>query len=112
MENSMNTKKTQLNSLHELDDFSKIEVFERYLEVKLDRDKKAVQVEELQATVNQLRELLILGQSKVYGASSEKYIVEDGEQTSLLEDGNLGVFNEAEKFVKVAKRGPCPSKER
>ncbi len=103
MENSMNTKKTQLNSLHELDDFSKIEVFERYLEVKLDRDKKAVQVEELQATVNQLRELLILGQSKVYGASSEKYIVEDGEQTSLLEDGNLGVFNEAEKFVKVAK---------
>lgn len=101
METSMNTTENELNTLQQLEDFSKIEVFEKYLVVKQERDKNAIRIEELEATVERLRELLRLGQSRTYGTSSEKSIDPEYEQMSMLEEGNQGVFNEAECYVET-----------
>lgn len=96
-----NTKK-ELNTREELDDFTKIEVFDKYMEVRLERDQKAIQVEELLATIEQMQELLRLGQSKTYGTSSEKNIDQEIEQLSFFEEGHQGVFNEPEVYVEKA----------
>ena len=101
----MNTTK-ELNNINQLDDFSKAEIFDKYQEVRFERDKAILHMEEALATVEQLKALMRISQKSQYGASTEKRSTEDEVQLSLLDDGNLGVFNEAEEIVEDEKKVP------
>ncbi|PKK38679.1 hypothetical protein ABB02_01985 [Clostridiaceae bacterium JG1575] len=78
--------KNERNTGEERDDFSKIEVFYKYMDVKLKLDQKSILMEELQATIDQLRELLYLAQSKTYAASRKKNVDAKIQQLRFFEE--------------------------
>lgn len=90
METRMNTTKKQFYTDQELEDMSKAEVLTLYRTERLEK-------EELQETVEQLLNMMRLGNAQRYGASSEQFQqqVADG-QISLFDQLAQGVFNEAE----------------
>ncbi len=97
----------ELNNIDQLEDFSKAEIFDKYLEKSMELDKKILENEEYRATIQQLTELIRVGKKSQYGVSSEKIAPEDGVQLSLLDDEiNLGVFNEVEEIVETTRRKP------
>ena len=42
----------ELNNVNQLEDFSKAEIFDKYLEKSMELDKKTLEIEEYRATVN------------------------------------------------------------
>ena len=111
MENKMIAPENELNNLEKLKSFSQIELCEKLLENQRELDQKDIQIEELEATIQRLRELLKLSQSNAYGTSSEKNLDPNIEQLSMLDEEPRGVFNEAERYVEVEKKTHVRRKE-
>lgn len=105
MKNRMNTTKIELNTIENLDEYSKAELITKYEILLLEN-------EELKATNEQLRSFMRLGTSQKYGPSSERFQQEAGGQTSLFDDLEFGVFNEAEAIqaVEEAQEAQEPKK--
>lgn len=95
MEISMNTRKNELYTAAELEDFSKIEVIDKYVLL-------AIKYEEMADNLERMQEFLRLANHSAYGTSSEKRI--DPDQLNFFDQISNGVFNEAEAIAQEAEK--------
>lgn len=95
MENGMNTTKNELYTAAELEDFSKIEVIDKYVLL-------AIKYEEMAENYERLQGFLRLANHSAYGTSTEKRL--DPDQLNFLDQIPNGIFNEAEAIAEEAEK--------
>ena len=94
METSMNTRKNELYTAEELEDFSKIELIDEYVLL-------AIKYEEMADNYERVQEFLRLANHNAYGTSSEQRV--DADQLNFFDQIPNGVFNEAEAIAEEAE---------
>ncbi len=91
----MNTTKNELYTAAELEDFSKIEVIDKYVLL-------AIKYEEMAEEYERVQSLLRRSNQEMYGPSSEKRV--DANQLNFLDQIPNGVFNEAEAIAEEVQK--------
>ena len=92
----MNTRKNELYTVAELEDFSKIEVIDKYVLL-------AIKYEEMADNYERMQEFLRLANHSAYGTSSEKKRL-DADQLNFFDQIPNGVFNEAEAIAEETEK--------
>ncbi|MFB0959047.1 MAG: IS66 family transposase [Clostridiaceae bacterium] len=91
----MNTRKNELYTAAELENFSKIEVIDKYVLL-------AIKYETMADNLERMEEFLRLANHSAYGASSEKRL--DADQLNFFDRIPNGVFNEAEAIAEETEK--------
>lgn len=95
METGMSTRKNELYTAAELEDFSKIEVIDKYVLL-------AIKYETMADNLERMEEFLRLANHSAYGTSSEKRL--DADQLNFFDRIPNGVFNEAEAIAEETEK--------